>query len=59
MGSKPTSIGVAEPFAARLQMHRQLSTSIDRKLAVEVVIGELVSVSEFPVSRENTGKFFA
>jgi hypothetical protein len=26
-------------------------------LAVEAVIGELVSFSEFPVSRENTGKF--
>ena len=26
-------------------------------LAVEAVIGEPVSVSEFPVSRENTGKF--
>jgi hypothetical protein len=29
------------------------------KLAVETVIGEPVSVSEFPVSRENTGKFAA
>ena len=28
-------------------------------LAVEAVIGEPVSVSEFPVSRENTGKFAA
>jgi hypothetical protein len=30
-----------------------------RSLAVEAVIGEPVSVSEFPVSRENTGKFAA
>jgi len=29
------------------------------RLAVEAVIGEPVSVSEFPVSRENTGKFAA
>jgi len=28
-------------------------------LAVEAVIGELVSFSEFPVSRENTGNFAA
>jgi len=28
-------------------------------MAVEAVIGEPVSVSEFPVSRENTGKFAA
>jgi hypothetical protein len=28
-------------------------------LVVEAVIGEPVSVSEFPVSRENTGKFAA
>jgi hypothetical protein len=26
-------------------------------MAVEAVIGEPASVSEFPVSRENTGKF--
>jgi hypothetical protein len=29
----------------------------NRKLAVEAVIGEPVSVSEFSVSRENTGNF--
>jgi len=28
-----------------------------KKLAVEAVIGEPVSISYFPVSRENTGKF--
>jgi hypothetical protein len=35
------------------------SKSMLLRLAVEAVIGEPVSVSEFPVSRENTGKFAA
>jgi hypothetical protein len=29
-----------------------------KELAVEAVIGESVSVSVFPVSRENTGKYW-
>ena len=37
--------------------HR-LGSSGDGALAVEAVIGELVSASHFPVSRENTGKFW-
>ena len=38
---------------------RSADFEISQILAVEAVIGEPVSVSEFPVSRENTGKFAA
>jgi hypothetical protein len=38
-------------------MRRYPTTSIDEKLVVEAVIGELVSARRFPVLRENTGKF--
>jgi len=38
-----------------MRCYPDMSTA--EELAVEAVIGELVSVSEFPVSWENTGKF--
>jgi hypothetical protein len=60
LSSPPT-----ETFAARLQFRaedRRASAfqlgSPSRALAVEAVIGELVSASYFPVSRVITGKFW-
>ena len=38
-------------------VERNFSVKQSDYMAVEAVIGEPVSVSEFPVSRENTGKF--
>jgi hypothetical protein len=38
---------------------RPADFEISQILAVEAIIAEPVSVSEFPVSRENTGKFAA
>jgi hypothetical protein len=38
-------------------MSQDQVTELFGKLAVEAVMGEPVSISYFPVSRENTGKF--